>query len=180
MRVLLWTATLALMLAATQALPAESALVGRYGHDSTEPAAAPVFQVERVGDGYWLEYLAVGERETAWLLDNDGRAAFWDRMTWPAATAQDAECLSWGEASPTLSDFLEFATDAASPAEPTPALAKTFGAGVLCRVAPAARAKISWLSDYRSDYFFYDTMGGVMEVRPLPGRAAPLAPGAGP
>ncbi|MGH8077229.1 MAG: hypothetical protein ACREPE_07895 [Lysobacter sp.] len=98
MRLLRWMTAPLLLLATSLALSAETDLVGRYGHDATEPADEPVWQVERAGDSYSIEYLAVGERELAWRLDGDGRAAFWERMTWPAATARDAQCLSWGVA----------------------------------------------------------------------------------
>lgn len=171
MPALAWMATLTLLLATTPAFATGNALVGRYGHDSTEPADEPVWQVERVADGYTVEYLAVGEREPAWLLDSDGRAAFWERMMWPTDTARNAECLSWGEAPLMLADLLDMPDDASAPAVKA-ASAQTPGAGVLCRVEPAARAKISWLSDNLSDYFFHDAMGGVMEVRQLPDQPA--------
>lgn len=174
-------ALLSLLLGTASAFSAENDLGGRYTHDFTEPSAEPVWQVQRVGTGYGIEYLSNGEREPAWRLDRDGRAAFWDRMMWPAATAQGAECVSWGEAPLSLADLLELPDDeAASAVKPASSPAQTPGAGVLCRVEPGTRAQISWLRDNHSDYFFYDPIIGVMEVRRLPDLMAPSPPGAAP
>lgn len=158
---------LPLLLTASMALSAETELAGRYTHDYTEPADEPVWQVERIGDGFSIETLADADRQPAWPLDGDGRAAFWDRMTWPVATARDAQCITWGEAPLLLADLLAMPEDGAA-AKAKPAPGSKLGAGVLCRVARVARERISWLSDHESDHFYFDSFLGVMEVRRLP------------
>ena len=45
------------------------------------------------------------------------------------------------------------------------AAADDYGLGVLCHVPAPARSRIDWLAGNASDWFYYDPVAGVMEVR---------------
>ncbi len=134
----------------------------RYGHGATALEDDPVWIVERRQETWQVRLAANGEVADAHRLNAKGRAGFWDRMTWPAATASEADCLTWGEKPASLADFLDD-----SPPSPAPA-GDDYGNAVLCHVPAAHRAQIDWLSTHGSDWFYYDPMFGVMEVHPLP------------
>lgn len=38
---------------------------------------------------------------------------------------------------------------------------------IYCQVPPVQRARIDWIANSKSDYFFYSEMGGVMEIQRL-------------
>ena len=177
MAALRWAPVLLLLMPA-MALAGQDRLVGGYSHDFTEPADETVWRVAAAAAGYEIESLGSGERDPAWRLDGAGRAEFWERMMWPTDTAGDAECISWGDKPPSLADL--FATPAGAAASPAARAAAPPGAGVLCRVEPGTRARISWLSDNLSDYFYYDPFIGVIEVALLPVSPAPSPAGAAP
>lgn len=134
---------------------------GDYGHDATATVDDVVWTVEAVGDHWRIVRTADGEAHAAHRLQARGRATFWDRMGWPADTATDADCLSWGEKPASLADLLtDTPAAAAAPGEEA-------GLGVLCRVPPASRARIDWLASHAGDWFYYDPIAGVMGVRRL-------------
>ncbi len=155
---------LALPLSALASGPAPFA--GRYGHDATASADDVVWIVQAAG-AQWRVVLATdGEIAPAQRLLMRGRAAFWARMGWPTDSSADADCLSWGEKPGSLDDLLEDLRADTPPAPPAPG--EDHGHAVLCHVPPAARARIDWIADNASDWFYYDPMAGVMEVRRLP------------
>ena len=134
---------------------------GDYGHDATHDADEVVWRVQEAGDAWRLTSTGDGEVVDAHRLGERGRVAFWTRMGWPVDSSQDADCLSWGEKPASLEDLF-----ADAPASRT-ATGDDYGLGVLCHVPSPARARIDWLSGNGSDWFYYDAMLGVMEVRRL-------------
>ena len=57
------------------------------------------------------------EQAEAWLLGERGRAAFWEKMSWPVDSSVAATCLSWGKAPLTLESLLEPETTTGLPRE---------------------------------------------------------------
>ena len=145
-------------------LPAHASqpLVGGYTHTHAEPDESPVWNITHDGNHYDAQTVADGEHAQAWLLSESGRAAFWEKMSWPMETSASAACLSWGTAPPTLQALLEPETTPEPPSE------DRVGASVLCQVQAADKARIDWLADYQSNYFYYDPLFGVTESRVLP------------
>ena len=145
-------------------LPAHASqpLVGGYTHTHAEPDESPVWNITHDGNHYDAQTVADGEHVQAWLLSERGRAAFWERMSWPVASSATAVCLSWGTAPLTLQALLEPETTPEPPGE------DRVGASVLCQVQAADKARLDWLAGYQSDYFYYDPLFGVTESRALP------------
>lgn len=139
---------------------AEVEFAGRYGHRFTAAPGQPVWLVERDGDGYRATTVTGdGDVRPARVLSEDGRRAFWKKMLWDEADAAQASCLNWGDPPPpTLREML-----AEAPAAPAIA-----GASLLCHVPAAQRARMTWLVNRQSDWFYYDPMAGVMEADRLP------------
>lgn len=140
--------------------PAGERLSGRYGHDYTQSAGDPVWVVSQDADGWHALTPGDGELSDAYRIAPAARAAFWDAMAWPADTAAAADCLSWGERMPTLSDLLDEKPPPSDPQE-------TYGSSVLCHVPSEARAGIDTLADQASDWFYYDPMLGLMQINRL-------------
>lgn len=139
-------------------------LSGRYGHDASEPAYQAVWEVSRQGENWQARNLTEQAASTAYRLSPAGRRAFWERMDWPSHTADTADCVTWGEAEPSLSDLLQ-----ESPADADPKTTEdVVGGALVCHVPAEARKQIGWLQDSGEDWFYYDAMAGVMEVRRLP------------
>lgn len=160
MSMLCKTGVVLLALAPLAASSAEVDLLsGQYGHGASEPAYTPVWEVRQVADGWQARNLQEPVASTATRLSLEGRRAFWEKMAWPVASADTADCVTWGEAPPSLGDWLED--------KPVTAIAGTFGNALVCHVPAAARTQIGWLQGSPEDWFYYDPMAGVMEVRQL-------------
>ena len=151
------------MLCCAWLLPAHAAqpLVGGYSHGHVASGESPVWNITHDGEQYDAETVADAEHAQAWLLGESGRAAFWEKMSWPVESSVGAACLTWGTAPLTLHALLEPETTPEPPSE------DRVGASVLCQVQAADKAKIDWLADYQSDYFYYDPLFGVTEIRAL-------------
>jgi hypothetical protein len=80
-----------------------------------------------------------GSNETARarLVSDSERAAFWEQMWWPAGKANGAQCLRIEGQSNALMYFVQ----------------------------SKIRAQVSDLSKNKSDYFYFDPTGGLMEIR---------------
>ena len=139
-------------------------LSGRYGHDASEPAYQAVWEVTHQGQDWQARNLADDAASMAYRLSPAGRRAFWEKMDWPSQTADNADCVTWGEAEASLLDLLQEPQADAGPK----AGADVVGNALVCHVPAAARKKIGWLQDSSEDWFYYDPMAGVMEVRRLP------------
>jgi hypothetical protein len=134
-------------------------LAGRFGHAHTATDDETVWQITQLSDDGYQVYQADEPDASATLLDDSGRAAFWLKMHWDAGTGAGARCLNWGEP---MADSLQDLFD--PPSTDAPVLRRS----VLCHVPSAQRQQIPWLADNRSDWFYYDSLSGVMEITPLP------------
>lgn len=134
---------------------------GQYGHGATADSDEVVWSVQGEAPSWRLTRTADDEQVDAQRLGARGRAAFWTRMDWPVDSSADADCLTWGEKPASLQDLL-------ADTPPTPlAAGDDYGLGVLCHVPASARSRIDWLAGNASDWFYYDPIAGVMEVRRL-------------
>ena len=139
-------------------------LSGRYGHDASEPAYQAVWEVSRQGEIWQARNLSERTAATAYQLSSVGRRAFWEKMDWPSHAADTADCVTWGEAAPSLQELLQETQADGGPK----AGADVVGDALVCHVPAEARKQIGWLQDNREDWFYYDSVAGVMEVRRLP------------
>ena len=135
-------------------------LGGRYGHEFSEPAYAAVWEVRRVGAGWQAGTVADDTYSAAHEMSPAARRAFWEKMGWLAATSTEADCVTWGEAPLSLTDMLEGKPVATGP--------DAFGSDLVCHVPAHVRKDIDWLADSSEDWFFYNPVAGVMEVRRVP------------
>jgi hypothetical protein len=139
----------------------QPAFVGTYGHGATALPDDVVWIVQQAGDHWRVVQVADGAASDAHRLQRRGRDAFWARMDWPEGTGAEADCLSWGEKPGSLEDLL-------SDVPPVPsAPGEDYGHALLCHVPQPSRARIAWLADNTSDWFYYDPVFGVIEVRAL-------------
>ena len=153
---------LSLLLLAPTTQPAPPApFTGQYGHGATADRNEVVWSVQGEAPSWRLTRTADDEQVDARRMGARGREAFWTRMDWPADSSTDADCLTWGEKPASLQDLL-----ADTPPAPV-ATGDDYGLGVLCHVPASARARIDWLAGNASDWFYYDPVAGVMEVRRL-------------
>jgi hypothetical protein len=112
-------------------------LVGQFTHDFTRPENQPVWTVKKSGTGWRVLFHGANETMVAKQVNNAGKAAFWEQMWWPADKAKDAQCLS----------------------------IEGKWQGMMCYVHRNARAGVSDLAQNGSDYFYYDPLGGLKEIR---------------
>jgi hypothetical protein len=116
---------------------ASDPLVRSFTHDFTRIKNDAVWTVKKTGSTWQVRVHGANETVRARPATNAERAAFWEQMWWPADKAKDAQCLRVEEQSP----------------------------GLMCYVHGSTRAGISALSKNKSDYFYFDPMGGLMEIR---------------
>ncbi|WP_406850495.1 hypothetical protein [Chromobacterium phragmitis] len=92
MKPLIATLLLCCSFAQAQDFPA-----GIYGHEYTAQAGEPVWDLRKVGDGLaW----SGNDGAAPVLLHNlsaEERAAFWQKMDWPAASSAAAQCAGNGD-----------------------------------------------------------------------------------
>jgi hypothetical protein len=125
---------LASLLGSTSA--AGQQLQGDFTHAFTEPANQPVWTVIETNDAWKVLYLGSKEAFPAKQLSEAGRQAFWSQMWWPPAQAKEAECLTISR-----------------PAQ-----------GTICYVPAKVRDKLAGLKNNKSNYFYFDREGGLMEI----------------
>jgi hypothetical protein len=111
--------------------------VGSFTHDFTRPKNESVWTVKKSGAAW--QVLVHGSHETvhARRMSDAERMAFWEQLWWPTEKAKDAQCLR-------LEGNLQ---------------------GLMCYVQSSTRAEVSDLAKNKSDYFYFDQMGGLMEIR---------------
>ncbi|MFC5476637.1 hypothetical protein [Massilia suwonensis] len=112
-------------------------LVGSFTHDFTRIKNDSVWTVKKTGSVWKVRVHGSNEIAGARLVSDSEKAAFWEQMWWPADKAKDAQCLRIEEQSQ----------------------------GMMCYVRGSTRAGIGGLSKHKSDYFYFDAMGGLMEIR---------------
>lgn len=111
--------------------------VGSFTHDFTHIKNDSVWTVKKTGSAWQVRAHGANQTVRARPATDGERAAFWEQMWWPADKANDAQCLRIEEQSQ----------------------------GMMCYVQGRTRAGISGLSKHKSDYFYFDPMGGLMEIR---------------
>ena len=130
-------AVLCLYVFAGAASASTDPLVGSFTHDFTRVKNDPVWTVKKTGSAWQVRLHGANATVHARPATNAERAAFWEQMWWPADEAKEAQCLRVEEQSPAM----------------------------MCYVHGSARAGIDALSKNKSDYFYFDPMGGLMEIR---------------
>jgi len=127
-----------LLSAMTTAVSANpDSVVGQFTHDFTLPKNQPVWTVKKTGTTWQVLFHGSNETLSAKQVDEAGKAAFWEQMWWPSDKAKDAQCLS----------------------------IEGKWQGMMCYVHGNARAEVSDLARNGSDYFYYDPLGGLKEIR---------------
>lgn len=109
-------------------------LSGVYGHAFTGKRNDAVWTVQRSTAGIY-QVLQHGD---------DSRMA--GKVLDDAARLRFWQKMDWPQATVSVAQCLQFGDD------------------MICHVPQPQRRQIVWLADNRSDYFYYDTMAGVMEV----------------
>ena len=118
-------------------LAAPQPLVGQFTHDYTRPKNASVWTVKKSGAEWRVLVHGSKGAVLATRVSEAERKAFWEKMWWPAEKAKHAQCLSLGDA----------------------------WQGMMCYVQKSNRAGVEKLAKKKSDYFYYDQMAGLMEIR---------------
>lgn len=109
--------------------------VGSFTHDYTRLKNDPVWTVKKSGATWQVHVHGANETVRARPVSNTERAAFWEQMWWPVDKAGGAQCLH---------------VDGEFP-------------GLMCYVQSSTRVQLDALSKNKSDYFYFDSMGGLME-----------------
>ena len=112
-------------------------LLGSFTHDFTRPSNQSVWTVKKVGTAWQVRVHGANETVRAKRMSDAEKAAFWEQMWWPLEKAKDAQCLR-------IEKELQ---------------------GLMCYVHGNSRVTIDALSKNKSDYFYFDSMGGLMEIR---------------
>lgn len=111
-------------------------LVGQFTHDFIEPANEPVWTVTKTGTKWRVVLHGANKTVSAKEMSESERAEFWEQMWWPAEKAANAQCLRLdGE-----------------------------WQGLMC-YAPNPEGAATKEIAKKSDYFYFDSMGGLMEIR---------------
>lgn len=111
-------------------------LVGSFTHDFTRPKLTLCGTVKKSGTAWTVLIHGSNETVSTKRSSEAEKKAFWDRMWWPTEKAKDAHCLQ-------MEGNLQ---------------------GMMCFVQSSTRAQVSDLAK-KSDYFYFDQMGGLMEIR---------------
>jgi len=112
-------------------------LIGQFTHDFTKPANAPVYTVTKSGAKWRVFLHGANKTVSAKEASESERKEFWEQMWWPAEKAIGAHCLRLGGE----------------------------WQGLLC-YAPGREGTETPVIAKKSDYFYFDSMGGLMEIRP--------------
>jgi hypothetical protein len=112
-------------------------LVGSFTHDFTRPKNQSVWTVKKTAAVWQVRVHGSNETLHARRASDGEKAAFWEQVWWPAGKANDAQCLR-------IEGQLQ---------------------GLMCYVQSSIRADVSDLSKNKSDYFYFDSMGGLMEIQ---------------
>jgi hypothetical protein len=121
----------------SHAVAATDFLLGSFTHDFTRPKNQSVWTVKKSGTAWQVIVHDSNETLPARQVGKEGRMQFWEQMWWPADKAKDAQCLR-------LEGKLQ---------------------ETICYVQSSARTNVGDLSKNKSDYFYFDQMGGLMEIR---------------
>ena len=128
---------LLLFAAASVANATPEPLAGQFTHDFTNPANEPVWTVTKTGTGWKVFLHGANMKLSATEVNETERQDFWEQMWWPAEKAVGAKCLRLsGE-----------------------------WAGMMCYAPRSVRAGIQGLAKNKSDYFYFDSMLGLREIR---------------
>jgi hypothetical protein len=111
-------------------------LHGNFTHAFTEPANQPVWTVTETNDSWKVLFHGSNEMFPAKKVNEAGRQAFWSQMWWPHEQAKNADCLTISR-----------------PAQ-----------GMICYVPATVRRNLPDLKSNKSNYFYFDRDGGLMEI----------------
>lgn len=118
-------------------LDASGPLTGQFTHNFTRPENQSVWTVTKTGITWKVLVHGSNQILRAKEVGEEKKEEFWEKMWWPTEEARNAQCL-------TFEDNLE---------------------RIMCYVPRSSRAELSELSKNASDYFYFDQMGGLMEIR---------------
>lgn len=114
-------------------------LDGKFTHDYTKLKNDVVWTVTK-SEGKWKVFVhGSKEQFPAQKATQFEREIFWKSMSWPITHAKDAECL-WIQSQPQAA---------------------------LCYLSATKKKQVPSLQTQVSDYFYFDSMGGVMEISPV-------------
>ncbi len=111
-------------------------LVGQFTHDFTKPANEPVYTVTKSGAKWQVFLHGANKTVPAKETSESERKEFWEQMWWPAERAVGARCLRLGGE----------------------------WEGMMCYAPDREGAEKPAVSK-KSDYFYFDSMGGLMDIR---------------
>lgn len=111
-------------------------LLGQFTHDFTKPAGEPVWTVTKSGVKWRVFVHGADKAVSAKEVSESERRDFWEQMWWPAENAVGARCLR-------LSGEWQ---------------------GLMCYAPDRDGAETKAIAK-KSDYFYFDSMGGLMEIR---------------
>lgn len=112
-------------------------LAGQFTHDFTSPANKPVWTVTK-SEAEWQVFVnGANKKLSAKEASELERRDFWEQMWWPPEKAVGAKCLRFGGEWP----------------------------GMICYAPASVRAGIEDLAKKKIDYFYFDSMMGLREIR---------------
>ncbi|MFC4931953.1 hypothetical protein [Massilia sp. GCM10023247] len=112
-------------------------LAGQFTHDFTNPANEPVWTVTKSGSRWKVFSHGANKVLRAKEASESERRDFYEQMWWPAEKALGAKCLRISGDWP----------------------------GMMCYIPVSERTGIAGLANNKSDYFYFDSMGGLREIR---------------
>ena len=119
------------------AFAAPEPLQGEFTHDATLPPNKAVWIITKNSNAWRVFLPGANETLDAEKVSAAKRKVFWAKLWWPTEAAKNAECLSY-----------KLQTEA-----------------VICYVPRNVREKVDDLKAYASDYFYFDSLLGLQEIR---------------
>ena len=115
-------------------------LQGDFTHDFTRPKNKSVWIVTKSGNAWDVRLGSDKKSFAAKEVADVDRTVFWKKMLWPAEAAIKASCIS-------------FIVD------------PDVGESIICHVPPSVRDIVDNLKTFKSDFFYFDPVGGLNEIR---------------
>jgi len=112
-------------------------LTGKFGHQYTEPKNTPVWEIKKINDQYQLSIWGATETSQPSHELSEQERRKFWQKMW------------WPEDSSVSASCVMNSEE------------------MICYVSPKARNEIDYIKGYKSNYFHYDRMGGVMETHKI-------------